>query len=39
MGKAVDEKETSSEAASETPADEKAEMKKSIWGGAFAPRK
>ena len=39
MGKAVDEKETSSEAAAETPADEKAEMKKSIWGGAFAPRK
>ena len=39
MGKAVDEKETPAEAASETPADEKAEMKKSIWGGAFAPRK
>jgi hypothetical protein len=39
MGKAVDEKETSEEAAKETPADEKAEMKKSLWGGAFAPRK
>ena len=39
MGKAVDEKETAAEAAKETAADEKAEMKKSIWGGAFAPRK
>ena len=39
MGKAVDEKETSEEAAKETPADEKAEMKKSLWGGAFSPRK
>ena len=39
MGKAVDEKETAAEAAKETPADEKAEMKKSLWGGAFAPRK
>ena len=39
IGKAVDEKETPSEAAKETPADEKAEMKKSLWGGAFAPRK
>jgi hypothetical protein len=39
MGKAVDEKETPAEAAKETPADEKAEMKKSLWGGAFAPRK
>ena len=38
MGKAVDEKETAAEEAKETPADEKAEMKKSIWGGAFAPR-
>jgi hypothetical protein len=37
MGKAVDEKETAAEAAKETPADEKAEMKKSLWGGAFAP--
>jgi hypothetical protein len=39
MGKAVDEKETAAEAAKETEADEKAEMKKSLWGGAFAPRK
>jgi hypothetical protein len=39
MGKAVDEKETATEAAKETPADEKAEMKKSLWGGAFAPLK
>jgi len=39
MGKAVDEKETPAEAAKETEADEKAEMKKSLWGGAFAPRK
>ena len=39
MGKAVDEKETAAEDAKETPADEKAEMKKSLWGGAFAPRK
>jgi hypothetical protein len=35
--KAVDEKETAEEVASETPADEMAEMKKSLWGGAFAP--
>ena len=34
--KAVDEKETKEEAASETPEDEKAEMKKSLWGGAFS---
>jgi hypothetical protein len=39
MGKAVDEKETAAEAAKETPADEKAEMKKSLWGGMFAPVK
>ena len=39
MGKAVDEKESKEEAASETPADEAKEVKKSIWGGAFAPRK
>jgi len=39
MGKAVDEKETAAEEAKETPADEKAEMKKSLWGGAFAPIK
>jgi hypothetical protein len=39
MGKAVDEKETAAESAKETAADEKAEMKKSIWGGAFAPVK
>jgi len=37
MGKAVDEKETAAEDAKETPADEAKEMKKSIWGGAFAP--
>jgi hypothetical protein len=39
MGKAVDEKETAAESAKETAADEKAEMKKSLWGGAFAPIK
>ena len=32
MGKSVDE-----ESAEKTPDDEKAEMKKSVWGGAFAP--
>ena len=37
--KSADEAESKEEAASETPEDEKAEMKKSIWGGAFAPRK
>jgi len=37
--KAVDEAESKEEAAKETPADEKAEMKKSLWGGAFAPIK
>lgn len=37
--KAADEPESKEEAAKETPADEKAEMKKSLWGGAFAPRK
>jgi hypothetical protein len=37
MGKSVDEAESKEEAAKETPADEKAEMKKSLWGGAFAP--
>jgi hypothetical protein len=37
MGKAVDEKETPAEAAKETAADEAKEMKKSLWGGAFAP--
>ncbi len=37
--KAVDEKEPASEAASETPEDEKAEMKKSLWGGMFSPVK
>lgn len=37
MGKAVDEAESKEEAAKETPADEKAEMKKSLWGGAFSP--
>jgi hypothetical protein len=39
MGKAVDEKESKEEAAKETPADEAKEMKKSLWGGAFAPVK
>jgi hypothetical protein len=38
MGKAVD-AESKEEDAKETPADEKTEVKKSIWGGAFAPRK
>ena len=40
--KAADEAESKEEAASETPADEKAELKKSVssvWGGAFAPVK
>jgi hypothetical protein len=37
--KAADEPESKEEAVAETPADEKAEMKKSLWGGAFAPRK
>ena len=37
--KAVDEAESKEEDAKETPADEAAEMKKSLWGGAFAPRK
>ena len=40
--KAADEAESKEEAASETPADEKAELKKSVssvWGGAFAPLK
>ena len=36
--KAVD-AENPAEDAKETPADEKAEMKKSLWGGAFAPVK
>ena len=31
--------ESKEEDANETAADEKAEMKKSLWGGAFAPRK
>jgi len=35
--KAVDEAESKEEASKETAADEKAEMKKSVWGGAFAP--
>lgn len=39
MSKVADEPESKEEAAKETPADEKAEMKKSIWGGAFAPAK
>jgi hypothetical protein len=37
--KAADEAESKKEKAAETPEDEKAEMKKSLWGGAFAPRK
>ena len=37
--KAADEPESKEEAAKETPEDEKAEMKKSLWGGAFAPVK
>jgi len=37
--KAVDEAESKEEADKETPEDEKAEMKKSLWGGAFAPVK
>ena len=36
VGKAVD-AESDKEDAKETPAQEKAEMKKSLWGGAFAP--
>ena len=36
VGKAVD-AESAKEDAKETAADEKAEMKKSLWGGAFAP--
>jgi len=38
MGKSIDEAESKKEEAKETAADEKAEMKKSLWGGAFAPR-
>jgi len=41
IAKAADEKETEAEDAKETPADEakeEKEMKKSVWGGAFAPR-
>ena len=41
MTKAADEEESKEEEAKETPADEKkeeAEIKKSIWGGAFAPQ-
>ena len=37
--KAADEAESKEEDAKETPADEKAEMKKSVWGGAFSPIK
>jgi hypothetical protein len=36
VGKAVD-AESAKEDAKETATDEKAEMKKSLWGGAFAP--
>jgi transcription elongation factor Elf1 len=35
--KAEDEKESAEEEASESKEDEEKEMKKSIWGGAFAP--
>lgn len=41
MKKSADEAETPAEDAKETPADEakeEKEMKKSVWGGAFAPR-
>ena len=38
VSKAAD-AESKEEDAKETAAEEKAEMKKSIWGGAFAPRK
>jgi hypothetical protein len=40
IAKASDEKESAAEEAAETPADEakeKAEMKKSLWDGAFSP--
>jgi len=39
IAKAADEPESKEEDAKETPADEKAEMKKSLWGGAFSPVK
>lgn len=35
--KSADEAESKEEDAAETAADEKAEMKKSLWGGAFSP--
>lgn len=39
IAKAADEKESAAEEASESKEDEaKEEMKKSVWGGAFAPR-
>jgi len=37
LTKAADEKESKEEEAKETAADEAKEMKKSLWGGAFAP--
>ena len=39
LTKVADEPESKEEVTTETPEDEKAEMKKSLWGGAFAPRK
>lgn len=38
IAKAADEEESAEEEASESKEDEAKEMKKSIWGGAFAPR-
>jgi len=38
IAKAADEEESAEEEASESKEDEAKEMKKSVWGGAFAPR-
>jgi transcription elongation factor Elf1 len=38
IAKAADEEESAKEEASESKEDEAKEMKKSVWGGAFAPR-
>jgi transcription elongation factor Elf1 len=38
IAKAADEEESAAEEASESKEDEDKEMKKSVWGGAFAPR-
>ena len=38
IAKAADEEESAAEEASESKEDEAKEMKKSVWGGAFAPR-